>query len=574
MNDLRPELIAAIATRLYRQATDTTAPALPPPPVMNDAINDARAARAPSSLPAGLPEIAPAVVPAANPTVLPDNAAGADPQAGLRAFVRQVRFGGVATSDVPGSREPMPARPCQAPGGDDGLTRAVAALRAAAASQPYDGGQSSDSSLRGPGFLTRSGLPASHLPGSAALDVETIRRDFPALRQTVHGKPLIWMDNAATTQKPQAVIDAVSRFYTRDNSNIHRAAHALAARATDAYERAREQVRAFLNASAAREIVFVRGTTEGINWVANVFGRSRLGDGDEILLTTLEHHANIVPWQMVARATGARIRVVPVNDRGEVLLDEYQRLLGPRTRLVGLVHACNSLGTILPVEEMTRMAKQQGARVLIDGAQSVAHIPVNVQELGCDFYVFSGHKLFGPTGIGAVYATPELLDGLPPWQGGGNMIRDVTFEHTTYADPPARFEAGTPNIADAVGLGAAIEYVQRIGLSTIARHEHALLRQATEGLSAIPGLRLIGTAAHKVGVLSFVLDGHSPEEIGKRLDREGIAVRAGHHCAQPSLRRFGVEATVRPSLAVYNTHGEVEKLIEALRNMRRSPTTI
>ncbi len=574
MNDLRPELIAAIATRLYRQATDTTAPALPPPPVMTDAMNDARAARAPSSLTAGLPEIAPAVVPAANPTVLPDNAAGADPQAGLRAFVRQVRFGGVATSDVPGSREPMPGRPCQALAGDDGLTRAVAALRAAAASQPYDGGQSSDSSLRGPGFLTRSGLPASHLPGSAALDVETIRRDFPALRQTVHGKPLIWMDNAATTQKPQAVIDAVSRFYTRDNSNIHRAAHALAARATDAYERAREQVRAFLNASAAREIVFVRGTTEGINWVANVFGRSRLGDGDEILLTTLEHHANIVPWQMVARATGARIRVVPVNDRGEVLLDEYQRLLGPRTRLVGLVHACNSLGTILPVEEMTRMAKQQGARVLIDGAQSVAHIPVNVQELGCDFYVFSGHKLFGPTGIGAVYATPELLDGLPPWQGGGNMIRDVTFEHTTYADPPARFEAGTPNIADAVGLGAAIEYVQRIGLSTIARHEHALLRQATEGLSAIPGLRLIGTAAHKVGVLSFVLDGHSPEEIGKRLDREGIAVRAGHHCAQPSLRRFGVEATVRPSLAVYNTHGEVEKLIEALRNMRRSPTTI
>jgi len=574
MNDLRPELIAAIATRLYRQATDTTAPALPPPPVMTDAMNDARAARAPTSLPAGLPEIAPAVVPAANPTVLPDNAAGADPQAGLRAFVRQVRFGGVATSDVPGSREPMPGRPCQALGGDDGLTRAVAALRAAAASQPYDGGQSSDSSLRGPGFLTRSGLSASHLPGSATLDVETIRRDFPALRQTVHGKPLIWMDNAATTQKPQAVIDAVSRFYTRDNSNIHRAAHALAARATDAYERAREQVRAFLNASAAREIVFVRGTTEGINWVANVFGRSRLGDGDEILLTTLEHHANIVPWQMVARATGARIRVVPVNDRGEVLLDEYQRLLGPRTRLVGLVHACNSLGTILPVEEMTRMAKQQGARVLIDGAQSVAHIPVNVQELGCDFYVFSGHKLFGPTGIGAVYATPELLDGLPPWQGGGNMIRDVTFEHTTYADPPARFEAGTPNIADAVGLRAAIEYVQRIGLSAIARHEHALLRQATEGLSAIPGLRLIGTAAHKVGVLSFVLDGHSPEEIGKRLDREGIAVRAGHHCAQPSLRRFGVEATVRPSLAFYNTHGEVEKLIEALRNMRRSPTTI
>jgi cysteine desulfurase/selenocysteine lyase len=464
----------------------------------------------------------------------------------LKAFVRQVRFGGVAapTHAVAGKRGV--ARPCRELGGDDALVRAVAALRSAQAASA------------GPSFP------------SGGFDVEAVRRDFPALQQSGHGQPLIWMDNAATTQKPQSVIDAIARFYSRDNSNIHRAAHALAARATEAYEQSREKVREFLGASHIREILFVRGTTEGINLVANTFGRSQLREGDEILLTTLEHHANIVPWQMISRETGARIRVVPVNDRGELLLDEYQRLLGPRTRLVGLVHACNSLGTILPVEEMTRMAKRHGARVLIDGAQSVAHIPVNVQEMGCDFYVFSGHKLFGPTGIGAVYATPELLDGLPPWQGGGNMIRDVTFEHTTYADPPARFEAGTPNIADAVGLAAAIEYVQRLGLAAIAGHEHDLLRQATAGLSAIPGLRLIGTAPHKVGVLSFVLDKLPPEEVGKRLDREGIAVRAGHHCAQPSLRRFGLEATVRPSLAFYNTPAEVEKLVAAVSRISRS----
>jgi cysteine desulfurase/selenocysteine lyase len=620
MTDLHPELIAAIATRLYREAASAAAPAIRQPIVPNASVSDFRIAAerllalappqtslpdaptlapatASPSIPVNLiptngsshivkPDLGPHSVGMANPLmpragipnvgtanmgapnvgtpnmgtpspstpnmIAPGMAGtdiGNDPQDGLRGFVRRVRFSSAAAPADAVVRDVEFTRPCQSLSGDDALRRAVARLRSAHAVHT---------------------LPAAgNLPMlEQGFDVAGVRRDFPALHQTVHGKPLIWMDNAATTQKPQAVIDAVSRFYARDNSNIHRAAHTLAARATDAYERAREKSREFLGANASREILFVRGTTEGINLIANIFGRSQLREGDEILLTLLEHHANIVPWQMIARATGARIRVVPVNDRGEVLLAEYQRLLGPKTRMVGLVHACNSLGTILPVEEMTRMAKQHGARVLIDGAQSVAHIPVNVQTLGCDFYVFSGHKLFGPTGIGVVYATSELLDILPPWQGGGNMIRDVTFEHTTYADPPARFEAGTPNIADAVGLAAAIEYIQHLGLAAIARHEHDLLRQATEGLSAIPGLRLIGTAAHKVGVISFVLDNVPPEEVGKRLDHEGIAVRSGHHCAQPSLRRFGLEATVRPSLAFYNTPAEVEKLISVVRDIR------
>lgn len=407
--------------------------------------------------------------------------------------------------------------------------------------------------------------------GTRPFDVNVVRADFPILRQRVHGKPLAWLDNAATTQKPQSVIDAISRFYENDNSNIHRAAHTLAARATDAYESARQKVQAFLGASSAKEIVFVRGTTEGINLVAKTYGAKFLQPGDEVLMSTLEHHANIVPWQMIAKEKGAHIRVIPVNDRGEVMLEEYQRLLGPRTKVVSLTQASNSLGTILPVHEMTQMAKRYGARVLIDGAQSVAHMPVNVQEMGADVFVFSGHKIFGPTGIGAVYIKEDLHDVVPPWQGGGNMIRNVTFEETSYSDAPAKFEAGTPNIADAVGLGAALDYVNRLGLPAMAAYEHHLLEYGTEQLLRINGLRLIGTAREKVGVLSFVLPNKRTEEIGRFLDQEGIAVRSGHHCAQPSLRRFGVETTVRPSLSIYNTCSEIDRLTDAVRRIQRLP---
>lgn len=403
---------------------------------------------------------------------------------------------------------------------------------------------------------------------ASALDVDAIRRDFPILREKVHGKPLAWLDNAATTQKPQAVTDAIAHFYAHDNSNIHRGAHTLAARATDAYEKARQTVADFLGVTSADEVLFVRGCTEGINLVANVLAPG-LGRGDEIVLTELEHHANIVPWQMVAERTGAVIRVVPIDDRGEVMLDAYERLLGPRTKIVSLSHASNSLGTILPAEVMTAMAKARGARVLVDGAQSVSHFPVNVRRIGCDFYVFSGHKIFGPTGIGAVFMTKEAQQSLPPWQGGGNMIKDVTFAHTTYAEPPAKFEAGTPNIADAIGLAAALDYVTRLGRERIAAYEHALLDHATSRLSRVDGLRLVGTAREKVGVLSFVIPGLDPIEIGQALDREGIAVRAGHHCAQPSLRHFGLEATVRPSLAFYNTTAEIDRLADAIARLAR-----
>ncbi len=404
--------------------------------------------------------------------------------------------------------------------------------------------------------------------GSRPLDIPSIRRDFPALNQRVHVKPLVWFDNAATTHKPQSVIDAISHYYAHDNSNIHRAAHTLAARSTDAFEAVREKVQRFLGAATKEEILFVRGTTEGVNLVSQTYGRKFLQSGDEILLSMLEHHANIVPWQMVAQEKGAHIRVIPVNDRGEVMLEEYQRLLGPRTKLVALTQASNSLGTILPVAEMTQMAKRYGARVLIDGAQSVSHLPVNVQDIGCDFFVFSGHKIFGPNGIGVVYVRSELQEIMPPWQGGGNMIKSVTFEETTYADPPNKFEAGTPNIADTVGLGAALDYVQQLGLRNIGRYEHELLEYATERLLPIKGLRLIGQARDKVSVISFVLKDRRTEEIGKRLDLEGIAVRAGHHCAQPSLRRYGVESTVRPSFAFYNTKSEIDHLVSVVQSFQ------
>jgi len=415
-------------------------------------------------------------------------------------------------------------------------------------------------------FFAERAVPVT---GPRPFDVEAIRRDFPALNQRVHGKPLAWLDNAATTQKPQSVIDAVSNYYSRDNSNIHRGAHTLAGRSTDAFEKARQKVQHFIGASASNEILFVRGTTEGINLVAQSYGRKFLQPGDEIVLSTLEHHANIVPWQLIARETGAKFRIIPVNDNGEVILEEYQAILGPRTKLVALAHASNSLGTILPIAAMIKMAKRYGARVLIDGAQSIAHLPVNVQELDCDFFAFSGHKIFAPTGIGVMYAKRELLEIMPPWQGGGSMIKDVTFEETTYNVPPAKFEAGTPSIADAIGLGAALDYVNRLGLANIAKHEHELLQYATSRLSQIGGLRLIGTAREKVGVLSFVLKGRPTEEVGRMLDLEGIAVRAGHHCSQPALRRFGVESTVRPSLSIYNTTAEVDRLVDSVRRIQR-----
>jgi cysteine desulfurase/selenocysteine lyase len=417
----------------------------------------------------------------------------------------------------------------------------------------------------------REWRPFAGESGSASrpLDVMALRKDFPALHQQVHGKPLVWLDNAATTHKPRSVIDAISQFYAQDNSNIHRGAHTLAGRATDAFEQARQKTQAFLGASSASEIIFVRGTTEGINLVAQTYGKRFLQPGDEIVLSTLEHHANIVPWQMVAKEKGAVIRVIPVNDRGEIMLEEYESILGPRTSLVALTHASNSLGTILPIAEMIKMARQYNARVLIDGAQTVAHLPVNVQQLDSDFFVFSGHKVFAPTGIGAVHVKRELLEIMPPYHGGGNMIKNVTFEETTYADPPAKYEAGTPTIADAVGLGAALDYVDGFGLPNIAKYEHDLLEYATSQLSQIDGLRPIGTARDKVGVLSFVLKERRTEDVGRLLDLEGIAVRAGHHCSQPSLRRFGVEATVRPSLAFYNTKEEVDRLAAAIKKILR-----
>jgi cysteine desulfurase/selenocysteine lyase len=408
--------------------------------------------------------------------------------------------------------------------------------------------------------------PSAHPP----FDVHAVRRDFPILQERVNGRPLVWFDNAATTQKPQAVIDRLAYFYAHENSNIHRAAHELAARATDAYEGARNKLARFLGAASVEEIIFVRGATEGINLVAKSWGRQNLQPGDEILVTWLEHHANIVPWQQIARETGARLRVAPVDSDGQVLLEEYTRLLNERTKIVAFTQVSNALGTVTPAKEMVELAHRAGAKVLVDGAQAVSHMRVNVQALDADFYVLSGHKVFGPTGIGVVYGKAALLDAMPPWQGGGNMISDVTFEKTSYHKAPMRFEAGTGNIADAVGLGAAIDYLERVGLENVARYEHGLLVYATQGLKTVPGLRLIGTAPDKASVLSFVLEGYRPEDVGKALNQEGIAVRAGHHCAQPILRRFGVEATVRPSLAFYNTCEEVDLLVATLHRLVRA----
>ncbi len=408
-------------------------------------------------------------------------------------------------------------------------------------------------------------------PSSVASHAPVLSRagDFPILSRQVQGRRLVYLDNGATTQKPQAVIQAESRFYEQSNANIHRGVHWLSQHATDLYEQGRERVRQLLNAARSEEIVFTRGTTEAINLVCWSWAQSELKQGDEILITGMEHHSNIVPWQLLCERTGAVLRVVPVTDSGELDINEYRALLGPRTRLVGVVHVSNALGTVNPVAEMVRMAHEAGAKVLVDGAQAVAHQPVDVQALDCDFYAFSGHKLYGPTGIGALYVRYDILANMPPWQGGGDMIHTVSFERSTYADVPQRFEAGTPNIAGVVGMDAAICYMQEIGLDIIAAHEQSLLDAATAELSALPGIRLIGTSPHKAGILSFVVDGIHPHDLGTILDMEGVAIRAGHHCAMPLMTRFGIPGTARASFALYNTQDDVDALVAGLRKAQR-----
>jgi cysteine desulfurase / selenocysteine lyase len=401
-----------------------------------------------------------------------------------------------------------------------------------------------------------------------AFDVEKIREDFPVLKQTIHGKPLVYLDSAATAQKPNAVIDAIRHFHEVDCANIHRGVHELSQRSTAAYEETRVKARHFLNSKSTDELIFVRGTTEGINLVASSWGGKNVKEGDEIVISAMEHHSNIVPWQMLCEAKGAKLRVIPMNDRGELILEEYQKLLNPRTRMVAVTHVSNALGTINPVKEIIAMAHRAGAVTLIDGAQAAPHIHVDVQDLDADFYTMSGHKVVGPTGIGILYGKAALLNAMPPYQGGGDMIKVVTFEKTTYADLPYKFEAGTPNIAGGIGLGAAFDYVNRIGLDKIAAYEHELLVYGTEALSRIPGLRIIGTAREKAAVLSFVMEGIHPHDIGTVLDRQGIAVRTGHHCAQPVMDWFKVTATTRASLAFYNTAAEIDALVAGLGKVK------
>jgi cysteine desulfurase/selenocysteine lyase len=407
----------------------------------------------------------------------------------------------------------------------------------------------------------------SEAPG-LSWDVERIRKDFPILQQEVHGKPLVYLDNAATTQKPQPVLDALQAYYTADNANVHRGVHLLSERATEAYEAARVRIQRFLQAAHPREIIFVRGATEGINLVAHTYGRRTVGPDDEILITALEHHSNIVPWQMLCEDTGATLRVVPIDDSGEVDLEAYDRLLNGRTKLVAVAHVSNALGTVVPIGQMIEAAHRRGIPVLVDGAQAVAHMEVDVQALDCDFYVFSGHKTFGPTGIGVLYGKTELLERMPPFHGGGDMIKSVSFEKTVYNDLPYKFEAGTPDIAGAIGLGVALEYLEALGRDRVAAYEHELLAYGTERLSACPGVRLIGTARQKAGVLSFVVEGAHAHDVGTILDREGIAVRTGHHCAMPVMARFGVPATTRASLALYNTREELDALVSGLEKVR------
>jgi len=410
--------------------------------------------------------------------------------------------------------------------------------------------------------------PAREAHTSVPLDVEAVRRQFPILETKVHGKPLVYLDSAASAQKPRAVIDAESGVYERYYSNIHRGVHQLSVLATDAYETARARAQSFLGANEKREIVFLRGTTEAINLVAQSWGRSHVSAGDEILITGLEHHSNIVPWQMLCEERQSSLRVAPIDDRGEVDLDAFERLLSPRTRLVSLSHVSNALGTVNPVERMTELAHAAGAVVMIDGAQAAPHVPIDVQRIGCDFYAFSGHKVYGPSGIGVLYGRAALLAAMPPWQGGGDMIASVTFEKSTWNEIPFKFEAGTPNVAGGIALGAALEWVGELGVEAVAAHEDELLRYGTRLLSEVPGVRLVGTARHKAGVLSFVLDGVHPHDIGTVLDYEGVAIRTGHHCAQPVMDRYGLPATARASLACFNNHADLDALVAGLRRVR------
>lgn len=415
-----------------------------------------------------------------------------------------------------------------------------------------------------------SSVHAPHDPASATspLDVARVREAFPILQESVHGKPLVYLDNANTTQKPRAVLDALQHYYEHDNANIHRATHLLSERATRAYEGAREQIRRFINARETAEVIYTRGCTDSINLVAHSFARPRLKPGDEILITWMEHHSNIVPWQIACELTGATLKVVPMTDDGELQLEEFDRMLSDRTRLVAVVHMSNALGTINPVEEIIARAHARHIPVLVDGAQAAPHLLVDVQALDCDFYAFSAHKMYGPTGTGALYGKRELLDTMPPYQGGGDMIATVTFEKTTYSPLPQKFEAGTPNIAGVVGFGAAVQYLRGFDMNAVAAHEHALLQHATEAIEAVPGARIIGRARHKAGVLSFILDGIHPHDIGTILDREGVAIRTGQHCAQPIMDRYGVPATARASFAIYNTLEEIDRFADAVRKVQ------
>jgi cysteine desulfurase/selenocysteine lyase len=417
--------------------------------------------------------------------------------------------------------------------------------------------------------LVSSFAPGSTSRSSSGFDPGRIRSEFPILATRVNGKPLVYLDNAATTQKPQVVIDATDRYYSAENANIHRGVHHLSQLATEAYEGVRRRVAEFLNARSPREIVFLRGTTEGINLVAQSYGRTFLQPGDEVLITGMEHHSNIVPWQLLAAQSGTVLRVAPIDDRGDLDWAGFERSLSERTRLIAVVHLSNALGTINPVSRITEVARARGIPVLVDGAQSAAHLKVDVQALGCDFFVFSGHKLFGPTGIGVLYGREELLERMPPWQGGGDMISTVTFAESTWADLPAKFEAGTPNIAGVVGLGAAIDWVADLGLDVVGSYERELLEYATAQVSSVPGVRVVGTARERASILSFAVEGIHPHDVGQVLDAEGIAIRAGHHCAQPVMAHFGVAATARASFAVYNTRDEVDALVRGIHRVKQ-----
>jgi len=563
------ELIARLANELFHRADETPFASPGPvgwsgaePDLLPVASGEKAGGKRESDLAGGFPSShSPDAPPPVHPTVVgaePEEVAGAEtPQGGHVPGSTDTYEFGEPFSDSPGSgKAPSPDR--RGLHFETELARAFAAEPAFYFIRDISGGAGSgvhpDHSVANP---------------SGAFDVESVRNDFPALHQRVNGHPLIWLDNAATTHKPQSVLDATSSFYGRDNSNIHRAAHALSTRSTALFESGREKVRRFLGAADGKEIVFLRGTTEAINLVAQSYGRRNIGRDDEIILSHLEHHANIVPWQILAEQTGAKLRVIPINDRGELLLEKVPGLFNKRTKFVSVTHVSNALGTINPVEEIIAIAHGHGVPVLVDGAQSTPHLPVNVQAMDADFFVFSGHKVFGPTGIGALYGKAALLEEMPPWQGGGHMIRDVTFERTRYNNAPEKFEAGTPDIAGVVGLAAAIDYLFSIGIPAIAAYEHALLEYATSALASVPGLRPIGTAGSKASVLGFVIPGIENARIARHLDQQGIAVRAGHHCAQPALRHFGVESTVRPSLAFYNTREEVDALVLALLQIAR-----